>query len=385
LPGRRARRARTSLDASGVRGGRALGPRCAGRTGPARDGSRRAAGRPGPRVSAARCPLRTEPPEAGQRARPDRARGVGGAALGLRLDARRAVPFRPPRLRVEDAAPEPSPRQHLRLQRRRRPRREPHPVRPRYRGRRGCRRAGPGRARPPRGAAAGGRAAGRAREHRRRALPRRGHRHRRPSLRERGSGADGGARAARPDGTLEVRDLRRAAVYSRCGELEDAGDVGDEYTFSPPVSDRLVTSAEARLPVVRRIEPGPLRATLRIDLELPVPSAATDDRCGRRDDTVMLPVSIRVSLEAGSPRVEWTMTVDNAARDHRLRVLFPTAAATVTSARAATAFGVVDRPARPSPPPPGALEDPVGTAPLQGFVDARDGQAGVFVLPAGRA
>ena len=191
--------------------------------------------------------------------------------------------------------------------------------------------------------------------------------------------------AAGPDGTLEVRDLRRAAVYSRCGELEDAGDVGDEYTFSPPVSDRLVTSAEARLPVVRRIEPGPLRATLRIDLELPVPSAATDDRCGRRDDTVMLPVSIRVSLEAGSPRVEWTMTVDNAARDHRLRVLFPTAAATVTSARAATAFGVVDRPARPSPPPPGALEDPVGTAPLQGFVDAGDGQAGVFVLAEGLA
>src|SRR5207245_1991414 len=81
---------------------------------------------------------------------------------------------------------------------------------------------------------------------------------------------------ARADGTVDVADLRTGAVYSRCGELEDAGDVGDEYTFSPPVADRIVTSADARPPAVRLIviEGGPLRATLGIDLELPVPSAA---------------------------------------------------------------------------------------------------------------
>ena len=36
------------------------------------------------------------------------------------------------------------------------------------------------------------------------------------------------------DGTVDVVDLRSNTRYPRCGELEDVGDVGDEYNYSPP-------------------------------------------------------------------------------------------------------------------------------------------------------
>jgi alpha-mannosidase len=53
-----------------------------------------------------------------------------------------------------------------------------------------------------------------------------------------------------------------------------------------------------------------------------------------------------VRLDAGSDRVELDTVVDNRARDHRLRVLFPAADADTARIRAEGHFGVVTRPAR---------------------------------------
>src|SRR6185503_5271616 len=78
-----------------------------------------------------------------------------------------------------------------------------------------------------------------------------------------------------------------------------------------------------------------------------------------------------------------TATVDNTARDHRLRVLFPTGAARVLDARADTAFGTVRRPARRPAPAAPPLEAPVSAAPLQSFVDAGDGRTGATLFSDG--
>jgi alpha-mannosidase len=186
-----------------------------------------------------------------------------------------------------------------------------------------------------------------------------------------------------PDGTLDVRDRRSGLLLRRVAELEDTGDVGDEYNHAPPARDARVTSAGARVRAVRLVDPGPLRATLAIDLELPVPAGATEDRSARSDETVILPVSLRVRLDAGSPRLCLSAVVLNRARDHRLRVLFPTGAARVESARADTAFGLVERPARRPQARAVILEEAVSSAPLQSFVDAGDESAGVIVFSEG--
>ena len=80
------------------------------------------------------------------------------------------------------------------------------------------------------------------------------------------------------DGTFEVSDKASGVTYHRVAALEDVGDVGDEYNYSPPAADRRITSAAARVTKVSRIGGGPLRAGLRVELELPLPRSASGDR-----------------------------------------------------------------------------------------------------------
>ena len=399
----------------------------------ARDHRRRAARRRGLRQPAARRPLGARLPQAAERAGADAARVVRRAARDLRVAcSARRYPAGELRLRVEDAAAEPSARQHLRLQHRRGARREHDAVRPRAAGRRrgrrvrarrdrrrGCRAAPPassapssvntdaieraqvveafidlpidsaepwrsvdaqaldragrrsGRAdaaidrghRPGRrarrvpgsrrragrhhvmsryetpwalnvrrascavvgaGAAAvrlcGVRSADRRRRRRRReaapiAAPTRRLRpapgHGRRTLRRERTAASRGERRwdVRGDGQGERRHVSRASA-----SLEDVGDVGDEYNYSPPAADRRVTSADARVTGVSRVAAGPLRAALRVELELPLPLPRARTAAARADEHVPVPVTIEATLDAGSPRVAFTVTVDNRAQ-----------------------------------------------------------------------
>jgi alpha-mannosidase len=182
------------------------------------------------------------------------------------------------------------------------------------------------------------------------------------------------------DGTLEVVEKSSGATFHGVGALEDGGDVGDEYNYCPPAADRL---ASPRVVGISRVNAGPLRATFRIDLELAVPAAAAPDRRSREMRLVPLSVRIDATLDAGSPRVTFAVTVDNTAQDHRLRMLFPTGAAAVASARADTAFDVVTRPAYRDVPATIVNEAPVSSAPMLSVVDAGDARVGATVIAKG--
>ncbi|MCU1383097.1 MAG: hypothetical protein JWL71_1794 [Acidobacteria bacterium] len=185
------------------------------------------------------------------------------------------------------------------------------------------------------------------------------------------------------DGTFEVTDKATGITYHRVAALEDAGDVGDEYNYSPPASDRVVTSKDARVTRVTRLGGGPLRAGLRVELELPLPRAAGADRNSRATDEVATPVIVEATLDAGSPRVALTVSVDNHSADHRLRLLFPTGAAAVETARADTAFDVITRPARVPVPDTIRNESPVSSMPMISMVDAGDRSVGATVIGKG--
>ncbi len=183
------------------------------------------------------------------------------------------------------------------------------------------------------------------------------------------------------DGTLDVRDRRTGRTWTRACALLDEGDVGDEYNHDPPAVDEAVTNDGGA--VARVEQAGPLVAAARVDLKLRVPASATDDRRARSASRVDLPIAIRVALTAGSPRIDFELTLVNRARDHRLRVLFPTGAGRVETVRADTAFGVVERPARREAPASFAVEAPVSSGPLHTFVDAGDGGSGVSLFADG--
>jgi mannosylglycerate hydrolase len=185
------------------------------------------------------------------------------------------------------------------------------------------------------------------------------------------------------DGTFELHDLAAGRALGRCALLLDEGDVGDEYTHSPPARDGRIDSDGARVRGTRVVATGPLRGVLETTLDLEVPAEAAADRRSRAAARVALPIRLRVSLDAGGTRVGVTVEVENAARDHRLRLLFPLGAAEVRTARADSAFALVERPARRALPAEIRRETPVSAAPLLSFVDAGDGRAGLTVFADG--
>ncbi len=190
----------------------------------------------------------------------------------------------------------------------------------------------------------------------------------------------------RGDGSLDVLDRRLGVILRGVNRIVDGGDRGDEYTFDPPPTDRIIRGPTAfavagSVPWKRRVrvdvlEAGPVRATLRVRSTYRIPSAVRRDRQGRERRMVEVEVVRLVSLAAGGDRIEFRTEIDNQARDHRMRVHFPLAGHTEASVAGGT-FGAVRRPPRPSPAPLGSerpvspdlgLEQEGATHPFTGFV-----------------
>jgi membrane-associated phospholipid phosphatase len=125
--------------------------------------------------------------------------------------------------------------------------------------------------------------------------------------------------------------------------LLDEGDRGDEYTFSyagPTLSSRGIAGA-------RRVALSGDRAAVIVELVLDLPVGLREDRLARTPAVVGCAVHVEISLDAGARRVDVSLTVDNQARDHRLRVLCDTGTRALTHI-AGAAFAWVDRATRVS-------------------------------------
>jgi len=182
-------------------------------------------------------------------------------------------------------------------------------------------------------------------------------------------------------GALTVSDKVTGATFPGLHRFVDGGDRGDEYTYCPPEGDRLVTTPAAP-PTVRLVERGPVRWTLEIAQMYRVPAGLGADRSQRSDDQVDLPITSHVSLSPGVRWVDVVTAVENQARDHRLRVHFPTPIQADVS-HAEGHFDVLSR----LLVLPQATEDwpeqPVGTHHQRTFVDVNDGQVGLLVANRG--
>jgi mannosylglycerate hydrolase len=189
------------------------------------------------------------------------------------------------------------------------------------------------------------------------------------------------------DGTLTLRDKRTGRVYVGLNQLEDSGDVGDLYNWSPPAADETI-SAPLWPPDVTIAASGPARAALHIRRVYALPAATAHDRQARDGERVICETASEVSLVPGARRVEIRTTVQNTARDHRLRAVFPLPFV-ADSAAAEGVFEVARRPAQLPGSAPGewspqiSAEQPVNTFPQKRFVDLSDGVAGLAILNRG--
>jgi mannosylglycerate hydrolase len=185
-------------------------------------------------------------------------------------------------------------------------------------------------------------------------------------------------KASQSDGTLTITDKRTNTVFHDLNRFVDGGDVGDEYNYSPPVSDSFHAPHLVSLRVFRHN----LVQALEIEFALKVPAQLSQDRKSRSKKMTDIHVTSRVSLIPGGKRIDVHTEVENTAKDHRLRVHF-TAPFGVQEADYDGHFEVVRRPI--GVPEKGAnwVEDPRPEVPQRAFTDVSNGKIGLMIANRG--
>ncbi len=151
--------------------------------------------------------------------------------------------------------------------------------------------------------------------------------------------------AVEGNGTITVTDRRTARQWAGLLWFEDVADRGDEYSFCPLEGD-IPLDTRSLLARSRVTAAGPVAAELEILLHWHLPRSLAPGRRRRLKTSVACPIRTIVRLVAGVDRIEFSTTIDNRARDHRLRVVFA-APESSPAVQAEGHFAVLRRPALP--------------------------------------
>jgi alpha-mannosidase len=172
------------------------------------------------------------------------------------------------------------------------------------------------------------------------------------------------------DRTLKVTDKGTGEVYRGLNRFSDSGDRGDEYNYSPLPEDSRQAAPDLRGVTIHQ---GPVRQTMTVSLTLRVPLSLSPGRKSRFKELVDLPITSTITLTQGVPRVDVHTQVVNRARDHRLRVHFPTALPRVGSAFYDGHFEIVERPIGIPAHDTGWVEEPRPEMHQRAFTSVTDG------------
>ncbi|WP_223804631.1 glycoside hydrolase family 38 C-terminal domain-containing protein [Lactococcus protaetiae] len=183
------------------------------------------------------------------------------------------------------------------------------------------------------------------------------------------------------DGTVNITDRKSKRTYENVFSLDDTADDGDEYDFSP-LADEIPISSIAQAQASVKILEYENEFILTSDYEFEVPSELTESR-QRTDSIVKIPVSLKLFVEKHSPIIKVELTIENTAKDHRLRLLIPTGIASSMSF-ASNQFGTIRRPVVDDAlaywEAEGWDERPDAIYPFLGLVGLEDDQHAVAVL-----
>ncbi|VTR62485.1 Mannosylglycerate hydrolase [Actinobacillus pleuropneumoniae] len=137
------------------------------------------------------------------------------------------------------------------------------------------------------------------------------------------------------DGSFSLTDKKNGQVYRDLGVYENTGDIGNEYMYKQPDGEVPLTTKGLTADITV-LEDTPYRASVEIVHNWSIPAMADSKLDEEQHELVyypnrkaqrsseMVPMRIRtvVSLNRSGKGVEIEATLDNQAKDHRVRALF---------------------------------------------------------------
>lgn len=150
----------------------------------------------------------------------------------------------------------------------------------------------------------------------------------------------------RPDGTMDLLYKETGRQYTGLGCLTDLGDKGNMWMYDAPAGDRILHNIGEKA-VVSVQENGPLAVRFIIENRMAVPKEYDWSKMRRSETTVEIPIRTEVILRKGSRYLECSTTIENTARDHYLKLCFPTDLQAQKNC-ADSSFMVTEYPTKPS-------------------------------------
>lgn len=183
-----------------------------------------------------------------------------------------------------------------------------------------------------------------------------------------------------PNGTFRMEDKQTGRIMDGLGLLEDAAEFGDPWNHEVPENHELLYSDDVKAEVKPLIR-GHLNGSLKISYEFHVPAERDGDK--RSEEMTAIPVELTLSLKSGEPWLDVECNLVNNAKDHRLRILFPTGLKDAEKSFAGGRFNVLERDISLPSQEEGWVEPPYPTKPFWNFCGASDGKNGVTVYNQG--
>ncbi len=193
------------------------------------------------------------------------------------------------------------------------------------------------------------------------------------------------------DGTFTMTHKATGETYRDLHSFEDGGEGGPAWMHVEPGRDQILSSSG--FPVTITLEEnGPLLARYCVTYRMMVPTGLNEEggdswkrldghpnNARRSGELVPLTITSRVTLRKGAKALDVVTTYSNEARNHRLRVVFPSRRTKAKVCHAESAFDVVARDIVCGPEHPWHNCD-YATFPMQRFVDVSDGKTGLAII-----
>lgn len=180
------------------------------------------------------------------------------------------------------------------------------------------------------------------------------------------------------DGSFNVTSKKTGLTFKNIGYFVDEGEKGHAWTHE--AVEPVISTLKSGEPEITKVEDNFLRASFRIKHRLRLPKDLAS-RISKAKAFKEMPVTILVSLNRNSERLEFDIDVDNTAESHRLRMMFPTGLDAKYSYGEGQ-FDVVKRDIH-RPDTSHWIEQPMYDYPMHHFVDISDGKNGCAIMTEG--
>lgn len=191
--------------------------------------------------------------------------------------------------------------------------------------------------------------------------------------------------SANENGSIDILDKSSNRLYSNQAILEENGDDGDSYNYSPPRKDIIVSSLSSKSEA--KVLKSEVQEELILKYSMNLPASLEERANG--NVSVEMPVEMKISLDDDKNIITFNLDVDNKSLSHRIRILFNTEIASKLSI-ADQQFGVISRKT--------VLEEdiklweanqelwqekPITIEPMQSFVTLENGERGLAIITEG--